>query len=542
MSTLDYIWLGILAVFQGPELFSFAGLPVSVTLVMILAGFLIGIMVGATPGLAGPVAMAISLPILISVFGYTPSALLPVMGFLVGVMKGATVGGAVPAILFNTPGTPDAYMTTLDGYPMSRRGQAGKALRIAHFSSVSGDSFSDMVLFICAPFLAILVERYLDLPEKTALLILSLSFIAAVIGGSPAKGLISAGLGLLAVYIGTGEDFYPRLSMDFPVLNQGLPITTAVLGVLIIGAVFKELDELWQLKRANRELTANRHVGDQRLHLADLKRLFPYIARSSVVGTMIGALPGIGSTLAATIGYTLGQRRHDRQRKPNEPGFGDGVPEGIAATEAANSSVSGANLIPVLSLGIPGNAAAVFLILAAESIGGFNPGPAVFKFTQDAVNPELVIAFGLFTAMVIANLLNWTIGGVFMRSMGVMIRVPKQVLLPVVLLLTLTAIYVQDPRFEVLWFALAFGVLGYLMRVLALSPLPFVIAFILGDKLEQSARQAFSASGNDPYFLLTNPIAAVFMAAAVGVIIYASRSGSPNQMNKVATRETQHER
>jgi len=523
MGVLDYIWMGILAVFQGPEAFSILGLPVSITLVMILAGFLLGIMVGATPGMAGPVAMAISLPILISVFGYHPDALLPVVGFLIGIMKGATIGGAVPAILFNTPGTPDAYMTTLDGYPMAQRGSAKKALRVAHLSSVSGDTFSDIVLFVCAPFLAILVEAYLDLPEKTALLILSLSFIAAVIGGSPAKGLISTGLGLLAVYVGTGEDFYPRLSMGTQELARGFPIATSVLGVLIIGAVFKELDQLWRERRSVGAIASVPEEGDQRLHWADIRRLSPFIARSAVIGTMIGALPGIGSTLAATLGYTIGKARHDKRKTPDQTAFGDGAMEGIAATEAANSSVSGANLIPVLSLGIPGNAAAVFLILAMESIGGFNPGPSVFKFTPDSINPELVMAFGLFTAMVIANLMNWTIGGLFMRSMGIMIRIPKQILLPSVLLLTLTAIYVQETRIEAIWFALAFGVLGYFMRILAISPLPFVIAFILGGRLEESARQAYSATGNDPFFLFTHPIAAVFMALSVGVVLYSAR-------------------
>lgn len=459
MGVLDYIWLGILSVFQGPELFSIFGLPVSVTLVMILCGFLLGIAVGATPGLAGPIAMAIALPILISVFGYSEDALLPVMGFLIGIMKGATIGGAVPAILFNTPGTPDAYMTTLDGYPMAQKGQAKKALRVAHFSSASGDTFSDIVLIVCAPFLAIFVEAYLDLPEKTALLILSMSFIAVVIGGSPAKGLISTGLGLLAAYIGTGEDFYPRLSLGTSQLSQGFPIATAVLGVLVIGGIFKGLEELWHEKRSSGKIAAVKEFGDQRLHFADIRRLFPFIARSAVIGTAIGTLPGIGSTLAATLGYAVGKGRYQRRKSEGDPNFGTGVPEGIAATEAANSSVSGANLIPVLSLGIPGNAAAVFLILAAESIGGFNPGPSVFRFTTDTVNPELVIAFGLFTAMFIANGLNWTIGGVFMRSMGVMIRIPKHILLPIVLLLTVTAIYVQETRLEAVWFALAFGVL-----------------------------------------------------------------------------------
>ncbi len=515
MDVLGYIWLGVLAVFTGPE-FLF-GLPV--TPFMILAGFLLGILVGATPGLAGPMAMAISLPILILAFGYTPDALLPVLGFLVGVMKGATIGGAVPAILFNTPGTPDAYMTTLDGYPMARAGQAGRALRIAHLSSASGDTCSDIVLILCAPFLAILVERYLDLPEKTALLILSLAFIATVIGRSTGKGLISLGLGLFAVSIGTGNDFYPRLSLDTQSLSGGLSVTSAVLGVLIIGEVFKGLEDTAREARKGVTASAPAQAEAQGLHPGDVRRILPYIARSSVIGTLIGALPGVGSTLAATLGYASGNAIH--RRKGTQPKFGEGAPEGIAATEAANSSVSGANLIPVLSLGIPGNAAAVFLILAMESIGGFNPGPSVFRFSADNVNPELVIAFGLFTTMMIANLLNWTIGGLFMRSVGFMIRIPKQILLPVVLLLTLTSIYVGNPKLSEVWIAIGFGLLGYLMRRLDMSPLPFVIAFILGSRLEETARQSFEATGADPFFLFASPIAAILMILAFLVVAFS---------------------
>lgn len=526
MGALDYIWMGVLAVFQGPEAVSVFGIAISITIVMVATGFLLGVVVGATPGLAGPVAMAISLPILISVFGFEESALLPVLGFLIGIMKGATVGGAVPAILFNTPGTPDAFMTTLDGHPLAVKGQAQKALRVAHLSSVSGDTFSDLVLFVCAPFLAILVEAYLDLPEKTALLILSLSFIAAVIGGSPWKGLLSTGLGLLAVFVGTGEDFYPRLSMGTEELSRGFPITTAVLGVLIIGAVFSELEKTLSGKVGGQSLKKTAKEAGQRLSWAEILTLLPHIGRSALIGTGIGALPGIGSTLAATLGYTVGKGRHEIGRKPGEPAFGDGAIQGVAATEAANSSVSGANLIPVLSLGVPGNAAAVFLILAAESIGGFNPGPAVFKFSTDTVNPELVIAFGLFTAMALANILNWTVGGFVMRWMGVMARIPKQALLPSVLLLTLSSIYVQETRLEAIWFALGFGVLGYLMRKLEISPLPFVIAFILGGKLEATARQAYSVTGNDPFFLITSPVAAALMVVAVGVVAYSARSNA----------------
>ena len=500
MGLFDHITMGVAAVFLGPELFSVLGIPVSVSLAMIVVGFFLGIAVGATPGLAGPMAMAISLPILISVFGFSPDALLPVMGFLIGVMKGATIGGAVPAILFNTPGTPDAYMTTLDGYPMTRNGQAGKALRIAHFSSAAGDSFSDVVLIVGAPFLAVLVESYLHLPEKTALLVLSLAFISSVIGKSVGKGLISMGAGLLVAYVGTGEDFYPRLSMGSQALAEGIPIATAVLGVLILGEVFKGIEDQWNAGLSRDRVETTRIRGDQGLKRSDIRRILPVIGRSAVIGTAIGALPGVGSTLAATLGYTINRRRYELVKPEHARSFGSGVPEGVAATEAANSSVSGANLIPVLSLGIPGNAAAVFLILAADSIGGFNPGPTVFRLTTGQINPELVIAFGLFTTMLIANVLNWTIGGLFMRSMGVLVRVPKHILLPVVLLVTLTSIYVQETRMEAVIFAIGFGFLGYLMRRLEMSPLPFVIAFILGGTLEETARQAFAATGRRSVF------------------------------------------
>ena len=522
MGIWEHAVLGMQSVFDGPAAFSILGLSISITLVMILLGFLMGITVGATPGLAGPMAMAISLPILISIFGFSQDAFLPVMGFLIGIMKGATVGGAVPAILFNTPGTPDAFMTTLDGYPMAQKGEAKKALKIAHLSSVSGDTFSDIVLVLCAPFLAVLVENYLDLPEKTGLLILSLAFISSVIGGSVGKGLISMGLGLLAAMIATGEDFYPRLTMGQPALSGGFPIATAILGVLILGEVFKALEDLWRDKIKG-TTTTKYQLGGGKLGFAEIKPLLPHIFRSSVIGTAIGALPGIGSTLAATLGYTSAKARYEATKGPDVLSFGEGAPEGIAATEAANSSVSGANLIPVLSLGIPGNAAAVFLILGMESIGGFNPGPSVFRLPSEGINAELVMAFGLFTAMFLTNGLNWTIGGVFMRAVGIMARVPKEVLLPIVLLLTLTAIYVQETSMVSMWIAVGFGILGYGMRRVAMSPLPFVIAFILGGNLEDTARQAFSATGGDPFFLFTHPIAAIFLAMSFGVILFNLR-------------------
>ncbi len=203
--------------------------------------------------------------------------------------------------------------------------------------------------------------------------------------------------------------------------------------------------------------------------------------------------------------------------------LGTGVPEGVAATEAANSAVSGANLIPVLSLGIPGNAEAVFPVLAMESIGGFNPGPAVFRLPSQGMNAEMVIAFGIFTSMAVANLLNWTIGGVFSRTMGIMVRIPKQILLPSVLVVTLFVIYAQESRFSILLFAICFGLLGYLFRRMEISVLPFVIAYILAGTFEQTARQAFSTTGGDPFFLFSSPVSIALMALSVAVIVVIPR-------------------
>lgn len=519
---LDYVVRGITDVFYTTD-----GLFDWMPMVMVFAGLIIGIAVGATPGLNGPFAMALSLPILIWVFGVSNDALLPILGFLIGLMKGATVGGAVPAILFNTPGTPDAFLTTLDGHPMAQNGQGPKALKVAHFSSVCGDTFSDMALFLTAPVLAVLIENVLDLPEKAALIILSLSFMAAVAGKAPIKGLIIGVLGMLLALIGTTlSGNGPRMTFGIPELGNGLPLSSAILGILIVGEVFIGIEEATRDRLKRKGPIAAPVLGNNSFGWADIKQIMPQILSSSVIGTVVGALPGIGTTLAATLGYDAAKRFSKHPEK-----YGTGIPQGVAATEAANSAVSGANLIPVMSLGIPGNFAAVFIILAVESVGDFTLGPQVFRFTEikevagygTIINKDLVVAFGMFTLMVIANCFNWTVGGLFMRSLGILARVPKSVMLPVVLLVTLTAVYAQDGGFVAIWVVMVFGTIGYVLRRLDISLLPFVIGFLLSPRLEELIRGGYSASGGDPLFLLKSPIALVFLCMAVGIVVLTTR-------------------
>lgn len=523
----EYIVRGFLDVFltaQG----TFDPMPMT----MVFAGLMLGIIVGATPGLNGPFAMALSLPVLISVFGVNDEALLPILGFLIGIMKGGTIGGAVPAILFNTPGTPDAYLTTLDGYPMAKKGQGLKALKIAHFSSASGDTFSDIVLFVSAPVLAVLIENILDIPEKASLIILSLSFMAAVAGNSPIKGLAIGVLGMLLALVGsTLSGNGPRLTLGIIQLGNGLPLTSAVIGVLIIGEVFIGIEEAARnrLDQADKEELPE---TDNSFGWADIRGILPRVFSSAMIGTIVGALPGIGTTLAATLGYDAAKRLSKHPEK-----FGTGVPEGVAATEAANSAVSGANLIPVMSLGIPGNFAAVFIILAVESVGNFTLGPAVFRFTEikvipdygTIINKDLVAAFAIFTMMVLGNIFNWTIGGWFMRWLGILAKIPRTVMLPVVLLVTLTAVYIQDGGFIAIFVVLFFGVLGYVLRKLDVSILPFVIGFILAPRLEELVRGGYSASGGDPFYLLKSPLSLAFLAMALFILLYAGRPSKSSQ-------------
>ncbi len=519
---LDYVARGIMDVFLTAD-GGFDWLP----LVMVFVGLILGIVIGATPGLNGPFAMAISLPILISVFGVNDDALLPILGFLIGIMKGATLGGAVPAILFNTPGTPDAFLTTLDGHPMAQQGQGMKALKIAHFSSVTGDTFSDMVLFLTAPVLAVFIESVLDLPEKAALIILSLSFMAAVSGRSVTKGLAVGALGMLLALIGsTLSGNGPRMTLGIPALGNGLPLTSAILGVLVLSEVLVGIEQATRDRFSRISALTQYPDADNSFGWKDIKQIMPRVFSSAAIGTIVGALPGVGTTLAATLGYDAARRLSKHPEK-----FGTGLPEGVAATEAANSAVSGANLIPVLSLGIPGNFAAVFIILAVESVGNFTLGPSVFRFTEikviedygTIINKDLVVAFAIFTMMVLANIFNWTVGGWVIRFLGILARIPKSLMLPIVLLITMTAVYAQDGGFLAIWVVLIFGALGYLLRKLDVSILPFVIGFILAPRLEELVRGGYSASGGDALFLLKSPLALIFLATAVAIVIIAGR-------------------
>ena len=468
-------------------------------LLLIAGGVTLGILVGAIPGLNGPMAIALAVP---ATFYLEP---IGAIGVLVGIMKGSTVGGAVPAILMNTPGTPDAMITTLDGYPMAQKGQSGKALKMAHLSSVTGDTFSDIVLFVAAAPLSVLAMM-MGPVEQAGIVFFSICILAALVGDNPLRGLVAASLGFVLSSIGQApEEATPRLAFGFAELEDGLPLVSVGMGVLVLGEIIHSISER---RSSTRGSVAPPSEGDDAsLSLAEYLSVKGTMFRSAVIGTLIGSVPGIGSALAATLGYSAARRASKTPEK-----FGKGTLEGVAATEAANSAVSGANLIPLLTLGIPGNVAAAFL-LGALIIHGIIPGPTLMR-------DEGQLVFSIFTCMAIANFCNLIIGRLGMNLLGTIAKVSAIYIFPSVILLCIAGAWVSGGGPIGLVLLGFFGAFGYLLRILNFPVVIFIIAFVLGSIWELPLTQALILTRGDPLRLLNFPVAVAFILAGLGLVIF----------------------
>lgn len=477
-------------------------------ILMVLGGVLIGVVVGAIPGLNGPMAIAIAIP---ATFYLSPIA---AIGFLVGIMKGSLVGGAVPAILMNTPGTPDAIITTLDGYPMAQKGQSGKALQMAHLSSITGDTFSDIVLFVAAAPISV-VAMMMGPVEQSAVVFFSICVLAALVGENPLRGLVAAAFAFVLASVGQApEEATPRLTFGVTELESGIPLVAVGMGVLVLGEILHAVAR--GEGRGAAALAPPSTGDDARLSLREYLSVRGVMARGAVIGTVIGAIPGIGTALAATLSYS-GARRASK----NPEAFGKGAIEGVAASESANSAVSGANLIPLLTLGVPGNVAAAFL-MGAFIIHGVIPGPTLIRD-----NGEIV--FSLFTCMVIANIGNFVIGRFGLRAFGLLSKIRAVYIYPAVVLLCMASAWVSGGGAVGLFLLGIFAALGYLLRVMNFSVVVFIIAFVLGQIWEHSLTQAMILTRGDPTRLTDYPIALAFIVAGVGLVAYVvfRRFGGP---------------
>lgn len=466
-------------------------------LLFVFLGIMLGYVIGVLPGLNRPAALAVAIPL--SYYMSPVSA----VGFLIGIAKASGAGGATTAILLNIPGEPNAVVTCFDGYPMARKGQGQKALKIALYSSVIGDILGTFALILAAQPLAAMALHVGPL-EMTGIMLISLTFIAALSDGTVFKSMAAGIAGIFVATIGIDiETATPRLTFGQIELFDGVPLLVVTVGMLALSEMFIQIDEL----------AKNRTVGtppppptlpaeDSRLSWREFLRIAPTIGKSSALGVGVGLLPGLGPTIASFAAYALA-------KKTARPGdrFGEGEPKGLAAAETADNAVVPASLIPLFALGIPGSVSAAILV-GALTIHGVTPGPRMFE-------SHARIVYGIYGAMLLASILMLIVGRVGLVGFARLTRVPPGIIIPVVIVLCIAGAYLESRSVFSVQLMIGFAVLGFLMHKLGYSRVTFLIGFIVGPLLELSVRQSMILLQGRPAALLNYPVALALMVSAL---------------------------
>ena len=448
-------------------------------LAALLGGTLLGVAIGVLPGLGPAVGVSLALPLTIGM------SQIPAVTLLLGIYAGSIYGGSVTAILINTPGTPSSAASCLDGYPMARKGQVGEALGFAAFASVFGGVISTIVLALSAPQLAAWALEF-GPAEMFALAVFALTCIAAVSSGSLSKGLLAGLLGLFLAVIGqdvfTGETRYTFSVFE---LSAGLSLVPLLVGLFALSEVFDRLAGRKPVHAMPDAPTSFRFPPRR-----TIRNMAPTLAKSSVIGTFLGILPGIGPTTASFVSYAEARRT---SKDPSS--FGKGNPEGLVASETANNAVTGGALVPTLALGVPGDPITA-IMLGALIIQDIAPGPSLF-----IQHGDLVAA--IFMGLLLINLLLLPIAKYFAVIWRRILMLPEPLLLASVAMLIGVGIYTLNNSFMDLATVLIAGVAGYLLRLARYPLAPIIIGFVLGNMLEQNLRMGLIVYDQSvPAFLL----------------------------------------
>ncbi len=465
------------------------------TVMLIFIGVLIGVVVGALPGLSSPMAVALLLPFTITL---DP---VPAIGMMAALYCAGTFGGSITAILINAPGAPPAVATALDGYPMAKRGEAGRALGIATFSSVFGGVFSLIVFIFAAPFLASVALQFRP-PEYFALAIFALSMLASISGKSSLRNLISGAFGVLlgtvGIHLTTGVERFTFGSYE---LTDGISFIPVLIGLFAFSELLNQSQSLQVHYERVRARVMKLPSRD------DLRRIRWTVLRSSGIGTFIGILPAEGATVAAIMGYNEAKRwSKDKDQ------FGTGCPEGIAGPEAANNAATGGAMVPTLALGIPGSATTA-LILAALIMHGFRPGPHLVRET-----PEFIYA--IFGAMLIANFMFLGIGLVGVKLFSQITLIPRTILWPAVFVFSMIGAYAGAASIFDVWVMIVSGLVGFIMLRHSFGLAPLVMGLILGQLVEESFSQSMIMYDNQFLRLFESPIVVGFFVMTTGSLLW----------------------
>ena len=456
-------------------------------LMVILIGVLVGVLVGALPGLSSPMAVALLIPFTLTL---DP---VPAIAMLAALYCAGTFGGSITAILINAPGTPPAVATAFDGYPMAKRGEAGRALGMAAVSSVIGGVFSLVVFLLATPWLARVALEFRP-QEYFALTLFALSMLASISGRSSIRNLISGALGILlgtvGVHLTSGVE---RFTFGVAELTDGIHFVPVLIGLF---AMSELLAQSSAAKLAYERITS---IVIKLPSKADFLKVRWTLLRSSCIGTFIGILPAEGSTVAAIIGYNEAKRFSKDKAE-----FGKGAIEGIAGPEAANNAATGGAMVPTLALGIPGSATAA-VILAALVAHGVRPGPRLLSDT-----PEFV--YVIFAAMLIANLMFFAIGLGGAKVFSRITLVPRTLLWPAVFVFSMVGAYSAASSLADVWIMLIAGFAGFVMQRHGFGAAPLVMGLILGRLVEESLSQSMILFDNNWLRFFESPICLLFFA------------------------------
>ena len=485
----------ILGMFQG--LASGFGIAFSFTnLLFALTGALLGTIVGILPGLGPAATISLLLPLSFKIGSPVTSIIM-----MAGIFYGAMYGGSTTSILVNIPGEAASVVTCIDGYQMALKGRAGPALGIAAIGSFIAGTIGVLGLTFVAPPLAEFALKF-GPPEYFSLTLVGLLMATLLGGGSIVKGLIMVVLGLLLGSVGLDPiSGAVRFTWGFFMLQEGVDFVTLAMGMFGIGEILINLEKELTTELVTRKIS---HLWPTLRDWAESKWA---ILRGSFIGFFIGILPGGGAVISSLVSYALEKRI---SKHPED--FGKGVIQGVAGPESANNSAASTSFIPLLTLGIPGNAA-IAMIFAALLIQGVQPGP--FLITE---RPD--VFWGVVASMYIGNVmllvLNLPLVGIWVQ----LLRVPYAILAPIIVLFCCIGVYsVRNTVFDI-WIMGIFGVIGYFFRKVEMEPGPLILAFVLGPILERSLRQALLISAGSPLIFFKRPISGAMMGFLILFILF----------------------
>ena len=443
------------------------------TFIWMSGGLLLGMLMGAMPGFTTTMGMSVLMPIAFLVGD-------PLIGipFLIGVYKGGIYGGSVPAILISMPGTAASVVTVMDGHEMSKKGQPRKALDMALAASVISDFISDfLTLILIIPVAAVVLG--FGPPEIAAIMFMSLVIVAVTATGPVLKGLLMLGVGFWLSFVGADPySAMERYTFGTTELYDGFHLIPMLIGLFALPEIFNAV-------RAGDRTGARvaSLVGD-RLSWAELKASMRTIFRSTGIGTAVGLVPGLGQTVAAMMGYIAAK---NASKHPET--FGKGEIDGVAAAESANNAVNGPTMVPLLTLGIPGDNVTA-LLLGAFMMQGLRPGPTLFETSGP-------IVFGILIAMLFANVIFWVIGYYTIPLFSRVVTIKRSLLIPITIMLAFTGTYLARSNPFDLVTLIGFGLLGLAARKASFDVMPMVMGFILGRELEYSFGQTVSLAGDN---------------------------------------------